>query len=51
MAVPRADVDDERTLPAGNARQRLAKLGVNRLPNHVFDDGAMWCGCSDSHKI
>jgi hypothetical protein len=49
--MPRADVDDERTLPAGDARQRLAKLGVNRLPNHVFDDGAMWCWCCNSHKI
>ena len=52
VAMPRADVDDERTLPAGRARQGLAKLGVNRLSNHVFDDGAMWCWCGNSgHKL
>jgi hypothetical protein len=51
MAVPRTDVDDERTLTAGEARQRFAQSRINRLPNHVFDDGAMWCWCSYSHKI
>jgi hypothetical protein len=51
VTVARADIDDERIRSARRARQRLAELGVNRLTNHVFDDGAMWCGCSDSHKI
>jgi len=50
VAVTRTDVDDKRTLSAGDARQRLAKFGINRLSNHVFDNGAMWCGCSYSHK-
>jgi hypothetical protein len=51
MAVPRTDVDDERALTAGDARQRLAKFGVNRLTNEMFDDGAMRCRCCNSHKI
>ena len=51
MAVAGADIDDERALAAGDARQGLAELGVNRLTNHVFDDGTMRCGCCYSHKV
>ena len=51
MAVTCADVDDKRTRRGSHARQRLAKLGVNRLSNHVFNDGMMWCWSSNRHKV
>jgi hypothetical protein len=50
MTMPRADVDDERVHSARGARQWLAKLGINGLSNEMFDDSAMWCWSSDSHK-
>ena len=50
MAMARADVDDERIWRARGARQRLPESGINRLPNHVFDDSSMWCSCSNDHN-
>ena len=50
MAVPGTDIHYERTLPTGNSRQGLAKLGVNGLSNHVFNNSAMRCGGGNSHK-
>jgi hypothetical protein len=50
VAMTCADIDDEWIQPARGAGQRLAKLGINRLANEMFDNGAMWCWCGDSHN-
>ena len=50
MAVTRADVHDQRIRRGRRARQRFAEARINRLPNHVFDDGSVRSGCSNGHN-
>jgi hypothetical protein len=51
MAMPRADVHNQRIRRACGARQRLAETRIHRLSNHVFDNGSMWSRCGNSHNL
>lgn len=50
VAMARADVHDQRIRRGRRARQRFAEARINRLPNHVFDDGSVRSGCSNGHN-
>jgi hypothetical protein len=50
MAMTRADVHDQRIRCGRRTGQRFAEARINRLPNHMFDDGSVRSRCSNGHN-
>ena len=47
VAMAGADVDDEWIQSPSDAWQWFVETLINRLTNKMFDDGSVWCRCSN----